>query len=151
MRRRTIPVRNSSLVLSLAATRSRIYGVMSSKVGAEAADLEYKIFVIRLWISAISLITFLFIGLAIRLANWSFGSLAIAGYTAMLFLLVRMFILRHQYYRAVSSSLGFRVSFRHPPRGVPNWRRRLDESQLEKLDRIYTLWYEAKSSETRNK
>jgi len=114
-KRRIIPARNSNLVLSLVATRSRITDVMSSKVSEDAAELEYKIFVNRLWISALSLITFIFIGLAIHLASWSFGGSAIAAYVAMFLLLVRMFALRRQYYRAASSSLGFRVSFRHPP------------------------------------
>ena len=44
-KRRIIPARNSNFALSLAATRSRITDLMSSKVSEDAAELEYKIFV----------------------------------------------------------------------------------------------------------
>jgi hypothetical protein len=134
-------------MFSVTATHSRIRNLMSSKVGAEAAELEFRIWVIRLWISVLSLVTFLCIVLAIRLASWSFGGFAIAGYIGMLLLFARTFVLRHRFYLAASSALGFRVSLRHPPRGVPNWRRPLNKGQLERLDVMYESWYEARRLE----
>jgi hypothetical protein len=132
---------------SLSATRLRIIELLSPKIGAEAAELEYIIFVNRWLIAMLSLPTFIFIGLAVHLNSWPFGGLAIAGYAGMLVLWIRMFVLRHHYYLAVSSALGFRVSLRHPPRGVPNWRRRLKDDQLANLDSIFERWYEAKIAE----
>jgi hypothetical protein len=120
---------------------------MSPKIGAEAAELEYTIWVDRLWISLASLPTFVMIVLAIKLRDWVFGGIAIAGYAVMILLFFRMFVLRHRFYMAVSSALGFHVSLRHPPRGVPNWRRRLNERQLDKLEGIYDRWLESKRSE----
>lgn len=134
---------------SLSATHLRIVEVLSPKIGTEAAEIEFKIFLNRWIISMLSLPTFIFIGFAVHLESWPFGSLAIIGYTGMIVLWIRMFVLRHKYYVAASSSLGFRVSLRHPPRGVPNWRRRLNEDQLTKLDNIYRCWHEGKIAELR--
>jgi len=127
---------------------SRIIKQLSPKVGAEAAEIAYSIVVNRLWISLMSLVSLAFIGLAIKLGDWLFGGLAIATYGVMICLIIRMFILRRRYFSAASSMLGFRVDWRHPPRGVPNWRRQLDESELAKLDDIYERWYVARSSNT---
>jgi hypothetical protein len=134
---------------SLSATHLRIIQVLSPKIGNDAAELEYTIYLNRWFISMLSLPTFVFIGLAVRLGSWLLGGLAIVAYCGMTVLMIRMFVLRHKYYVAASNWFGFRVSFRHPPHGVPNWRRRLREDQLAKLDVIYRSWHEAKIADER--
>jgi hypothetical protein len=63
----------------------------------------------------------------------------------MVALTVRMYILRHRYFRAVSATLGYRVTWRHPVRGVPNWRRPLRDDQLERLNNKYLAWCEERN------
>ena len=133
------------MIQRLPATHLHITELLSPKIGNEAAELEFAIYVNRWIISLLSLPTFVFIGLAVRLGNWFFGGLAIAGYCGLGFLLTRMLVLRHKYYVAASTWFGFRVNLRHPPRGVPNWRRPLREDQLAKLDAIYWSWREART------
>jgi hypothetical protein len=134
---------------SLSATHERILNILTPRIGSRAAEFEFRIFINRWIMSGLSLPTFICIGLAVRWESWSFGGLAIFGYCGMMVLWVRMFVLRHAYYLAITSFLGFPVNLRHPPRGVPNWRRALNEDQLAKLDAIYFHWREKMIAENR--
>jgi len=125
---------------ALGNTHSRILASLGDKVGVEAAELEYQVFVDRLWISGASLVTFVFIGTAIKTQSWIFGGVAIALYVSMLALTVRMYIFRHRYFLAVSAALRYRVTWRHPVRGLPNWRRPLRDDQLERLNKKFLEW-----------
>jgi hypothetical protein len=109
-------------------------------VGVEAAELEYQVYVDRLWISGASLVTLVFTGLAIKTKSWTFGGVAIGLYASMLALTVRMYVLRHRYFVAVSTALG-----RHPVRGLYNWRRSLSADQRERLDQKYFEWCEERN------
>jgi hypothetical protein len=121
----------------LRCIHSKILRLFTEKVGAVAAEMEYQVFVNRLWISAAGLTTFICSGFAVELKSWIFGGVAIGSYVLMIALGVRMFVLRHRYFEAASVALDFRVSFRHPVRGLPNWRRALSAEQMTRLDKQY--------------
>jgi hypothetical protein len=123
---------------------SRILERMSDKVGVPAAEMEFQVFINRLWTSCAGLMILPFGALAKATGSWTFGGLAIASFGVMLALSVRYFVLRHRCYLVTSVALNYRINWRHPVRGVPNWRRPLSQEQLDKLNRQYAAWCETR-------
>jgi hypothetical protein len=127
-------------VQRLTQNRSRIFELYAGKVGERAAELEYEFSVNRLWISNAGYLALALGLLAEIFQSWVFGGLSILAAVIMLGIQARGFILRHRFFRAVSVELNTRVNFRHPVRGLPNWRKRLSDEQLQELDSRFAAW-----------
>ena len=124
----------------LSNVQRRINETMLTTVGHRAAQIEYQIFVNRLWISAWMLIALVIGAVADVAGSWPLGGLAIAVYLVAVMLTIRIFVLRHRFFEAASLDLGTKVTMRHPVRGYPNWRRRLSDEQLQRLNVQYETW-----------
>lgn len=124
----------------LTQNRIRIHELYAGKVGERAAELEFEFSINRLWISAAGYLALALGLLAEIYQSWIFGGLSILAAIVMLGIQARGFILRHKFYKAISAELNTPVSFRHPVRGLPNWRRRLSDEQLKELDSRFAAW-----------
>ena len=126
--------------MKLDEIRSRIMELYASKIGAEAALLEFKVFEVRIrfyrWLRFAAFVWVL----AVILRSWPIGFVAVAIFAVSQYYFYRTFYLRHLYFVAVSRELGVRVSWRHPVRGLPTWRRTLSNEKLAQLERSYRHW-----------
>jgi hypothetical protein len=102
------------------AVHSRIVDLYAAKIGLPAAELEFEVFLNRLWMSGAGGLGVLAGFRAGATKNWLLGGISIAAFVVMSAFFCRHFVLRHRFFRAVSSILKIRADARHPVRGLPN-------------------------------
>lgn len=125
---------------TIAPIHARILELYAAKIGAPAAELEFQVFLNRIYMSGAGAVTLLAGFLAKAAQSWVLGGTSIAAFAVMTALLVRHFVLRHRFNRAVSSKLEYAVNWRHPVRGVPNWRRPISAERMQQLNEQFETW-----------
>ena len=118
----------------------RIHQALSAKIGEEAANLEFRVYVTDVWHAGTLLVLVTTAILSIALRNWVIGCLAIASCAWTIGVTIRRFQLRHRFFLAVSDFLDCPVSWRHPVHGLPNWRKNLSDEKLAQLEEKYDHW-----------
>lgn len=125
-------------------THTRIIALMAPRVGVPAAELEYQYFLNRLYLPICGVLFVMFGLMAEYSGVWAFLIVSILSAGLMIAIFIRGFVIRHRFFNEVSRALGYRVTFRHPVRGLPNWRRSLSPEVMERLNAQYSAWCEAR-------
>jgi hypothetical protein len=131
---------------TIKAIHSRIIDLYAAKIGLPAAELEFKVFLNRLWMSGAGGVALLAGILAEAAKSWVLGGISIASGLVMTAIFVRHLVLRHRFFGAITSTLKIRVDGRHPVRGLPNWRRQLSPERMKQLDEQYENWRQDRES-----
>jgi len=122
------------------AVRKRIIDLLEPRVGLNGALLEFRVFQNQIWWALSGLVTAVGAIATAETKEWSTGAIVIAGFLGMTTFVIRRFVLRHRFFLAVSADLNTPVTWRHPVRGVPNWRRQLSDDRMKQLDAQYANW-----------
>jgi hypothetical protein len=89
---------------ALASVHSRITSLLSSRIGEEAAELEFKMVVNRTWFASAGAITVIYTVVASSTRSWTFGGLAIGSFASITVFLIRGYFLRFRFFAAASTS-----------------------------------------------
>jgi hypothetical protein len=120
----------------------RIDRALSAKVGPEAAQIEYRVFLLDIRQSRMTLAFATCAVVAVALRSLILGIVAVIAGLVMIAFTIRRFQLRSQFFAEASKYLQYPVSWRHPVHGLPSWRKNLSDEQLQRFQQTYDKWCE---------